>query len=114
MITNNIGLVSYLNAKLYNTNRIYFVGNFLRRNKISQRRLAYAINYWSKGEFEALFLEHEGYFGALGAFLLNQKIQKDEEGGEDDCYNDDGSEIQKDKTTTKDNSTRHRRRQTID
>ena len=25
---------------------------------------------------EALFLEHEGYFGALGAFLLSQGIQK--------------------------------------
>ena len=72
MITNNIGQVAYLNAKLYNTQRIYFVGNFLRENKISQKRLSYAIDYWSKGEMEALFLEHEGYFGALGAFLLSQ------------------------------------------
>ena len=74
MITNNIGQVAYLNAKLAKTSRIYFVGNFLRQNKISQRRLAYAIDYWSKGEMEALFLEHEGYFGALGAFLLSQNI----------------------------------------
>jgi len=73
MITNNIGQVAYLNAKLAKTSRIYFVGNFLRRNVISQTRLSYAIDYWSKGEMEALFLEHEGYFGALGAFLLNQK-----------------------------------------
>ncbi|EEC45724.1 predicted protein, partial [Phaeodactylum tricornutum CCAP 1055/1] len=68
MVTNNIGQVAYLNAKLHNTPRIYFVGNFLRQNNISQRRLAYAIDFWSKGEMEALFLEHEGYFGALGAF----------------------------------------------
>jgi type II pantothenate kinase len=74
MITNNIGQVAHLNAKLFNTPRIYFVGNFLRHNKISQRRLSYAIHYWSKGEMEALFLEHEGYFGALGAFLLAQQI----------------------------------------
>jgi len=74
MITTNIGQVAYLNAKLMNTPRIYFVGNFLRQNKISQRRLSYAIDYWSKGEMEALFLEHEGYFGALGAFLLAQDI----------------------------------------
>lgn len=74
MITNNIGQVAHLNAKLFKTPRIYFVGNFLRQNKISQRRLSYAINYWSKGEMEALFLEHEGYFGALGAFLLTQDI----------------------------------------
>jgi len=76
MVTNNIGQVGYLNAKLHNTERIYFVGNFLRENVLSQKRLAYAINYWSKGKMEALFLEHEGYFGALGAFLLHQGIQQ--------------------------------------
>ena len=80
MVTNNIGQVAYLNAKLHKTPRIYFIGNFLRENKLSQRRLAYAINYWSKGEMEALFLEHEGYFGALGAFLLSQGISHGESG----------------------------------
>jgi type II pantothenate kinase len=80
MVTNNIGQVAYLNAKLHNTPRIYFVGNFLRSNMISQRRLSYAIHYWSKGEMEALFLEHEGYFGALGAFLMSQNISHGEEG----------------------------------
>jgi type II pantothenate kinase len=78
MVTNNIGQVAYLNAKLHKTHRIYFVGNFLRHNQISQQRLAYAIDYWSKGEMEALFLEHEGYFGALGAFLLSQGISSDD------------------------------------
>jgi len=29
---------------------------------------------------EALFLEHEGYFGALGAFLLHQGISADKDG----------------------------------
>jgi type II pantothenate kinase len=77
MVTINIGQVAFLNAKLHKTPRIYFVGNFLRRNKISQRRLSFAISYWSKGEMEALFLEHEGYFGALGAFLLSQNISHD-------------------------------------
>jgi len=72
MVTNNIGQVAYLNAQIHNTKRIYFVGNFLRHNVISQQRLAYAINYWSKGKMEALFLEHEGYLGALGAYLLHQ------------------------------------------
>ncbi|KAL7470124.1 hypothetical protein ACHAXS_010349 [Conticribra weissflogii] len=75
MVTNNIGQVAYLNAQLHKTSRIYFVGTFLQHNTISQQRLAYAIDYWSKGETEALFLEHEGYFGALGAFLLNQGIK---------------------------------------
>lgn len=74
MITINIGQVAYLSAQLHKTNRIYFIGNFLRNNSISQRRLSFAIHYWSKGEMEALFLEHEGYFGALGAFLLSQNV----------------------------------------
>mmetsp|Transcript_14673 Transcript_14673/g.31307 ORF Transcript_14673/g.31307 Transcript_14673/m.31307 type:complete len:680 (+) Transcript_14673:157-2196(+) len=77
MVTNNIGQVAHLNAKLYNISRIYFIGTFLQHNVISQQRLAYSIDYWSKGEKEAQFLEHEGYFGALGAFLLNQGIEHD-------------------------------------
>ena len=31
--------------------------------------ISYAINFWSKGEIKALFLRHEGYLGAMGAFL---------------------------------------------
>jgi hypothetical protein len=64
-----IAQVAYLNAQLHNCTKIFFVGNFLRHNNISCRRLAFAISFWSKATMEALFLEHEGYFGALGAFL---------------------------------------------
>ena len=77
MVTNNIGQVAHLNAQLHKTKRIYFVGNFLRSNTLSQQRLSYAINFWSHGKMEALFLEHEGYFGALGAFLLSQEDTDD-------------------------------------
>lgn len=69
MITNNIGQVAYLNAQLHDCTKIFFVGSFLRHNSISCRRLAFAIDFWSKGKMEALFLRHEGYFGALGTFL---------------------------------------------
>jgi type II pantothenate kinase len=69
MITNNIGQVAYLNAQLHNCSKIFFVGSFLRHNSISCRRLAFAIDFWSAGKMEALFLKHEGYFGALGTFL---------------------------------------------
>lgn len=31
--------------------------------------LAYAMDYWSKGTLKALFLEHEGYFGAMGCLI---------------------------------------------
>ncbi|OQS07065.1 pantothenate kinase [Thraustotheca clavata] len=71
MTTQNIGLIAYLNACIHGTKRIFFVGNFLRHNKISCRTLAYAINFWSKGEMKAHFCRHEGYLGALGAFLSN-------------------------------------------
>ena len=92
MVTNNIGQVAYLNAQLHKTQRIFFVGNFLRRNKISQRRLSSAISFWSHGEMEALFLEHEGYFGALGAFLLSQHISHGEQGFFTDNSSDSGHE----------------------
>ena len=71
MLTNNIGQVAHLNAQLHGCSKIFFVGSFLRQNAISCRRLAFAIDYWSKGEKEAIFLEHEGYFGALGTFLMS-------------------------------------------
>ena len=41
--------VAYLNAQLHGCTKIFFVGSFLRHNPISCRRLAYAINFWSKG-----------------------------------------------------------------
>ncbi|KAJ3038029.1 hypothetical protein HDV00_001073 [Rhizophlyctis rosea] len=36
---------------------------------ITMNTLSYAINFWSKGRIKALFLRHEGYLGAMGAFL---------------------------------------------
>ncbi|XP_061439469.1 pantothenate kinase 2, mitochondrial isoform X1 [Rhineura floridana] len=68
-ITNNIGSIARMCALNENINRVVFVGNFLRINTISMKLLAYALDYWSKGQLKALFLEHEGYFGAVGAFL---------------------------------------------
>ncbi|XP_015745615.1 pantothenate kinase 2, mitochondrial isoform X3 [Python bivittatus] len=68
-ITNNIGSIARMCALNENINRVVFVGNFLRINTISMKFLAYALDYWSKGQLKALFLEHEGYFGAVGALL---------------------------------------------
>ena len=31
--------------------------------------LASAMEFWSEGTIKALFLQHEGYFGALGCML---------------------------------------------
>ncbi|VTJ73965.1 Hypothetical predicted protein [Marmota monax] len=68
-ITNNIGSVARMCAVNEKISRVVFVGNFLRVNTLSMKLLAYALDYWSKGQLKALFLEHEGYFGAVGALL---------------------------------------------
>lgn len=68
-ITNNIGSIARMCALNENIDRVVFVGNFLRINMVSMKLLAYAMDYWSNGQLKALFLEHEGYFGAVGALL---------------------------------------------
>ncbi|CAG5866843.1 unnamed protein product [Menidia menidia] len=68
-ITNNIGSITRMCALNENIERVVFVGNFLRVNTLSMKLLAYAMEYWSKGQLKALFLRHEGYFGAVGALL---------------------------------------------
>jgi len=37
--------------------------------------LSYAINFWSQGTKQAYFLRHEGYLGAIGAFLRHQPTE---------------------------------------
>ncbi|KYB29463.1 fumble isoform X2 [Tribolium castaneum] len=68
-ITNNIGSIARMCAIQEKIDRVVFMGNFLRVNPIAMKLLAYAMNYWSKGTMKALFLEHEGYFGAIGCLL---------------------------------------------
>lgn len=68
-ITNNIGSIARMVALNEKIDKVVFVGNFLRVNPISMKLLAYAMEFWSNGLTKALFLEHEGYFGALGCLL---------------------------------------------
>ncbi|KAJ2216786.1 hypothetical protein EV179_001076 [Coemansia sp. RSA 487] len=78
MVSNNIGQIAYLNAQLHGIRRIYFGGYFIRGHPLTMHTLSYAINFWSKGEMSALFLRHEGFLGAAGAFFIDeQKQQKD-------------------------------------
>lgn len=76
-ITNNIGSIARMCALNENIDRVVFVGNFLRINMVSMKLLAYAMDFWSKGQLKALFLEHEGYFGAVGALLELFKMTDD-------------------------------------
>ncbi|OWF45342.1 pantothenate kinase 3-like [Mizuhopecten yessoensis] len=68
-ITNNIGSIARMCAVTEKIERVVFVGNFLRVNTISMKLLAFAMEFWSDGAMKALFLEHEGYFGAMGCMM---------------------------------------------
>ncbi|XP_011178268.2 pantothenate kinase 3 isoform X1 [Zeugodacus cucurbitae] len=97
-ITNNIGSIARMCALNEKMDKVVFVGNFLRVNPISMKLLAYAMEFWSNGTLKALFLEHEGYFGALGCLLqFNGEIAA--------ALNEtaETSQQQKTETTTADN-----------
>jgi type II pantothenate kinase len=71
-ISNNIGQIAYLQSEKDQVKHIYFGGSFIRGHRQTINTLSYAIRFWSKGEKQAYFLRHEGYLGAVGAFLLRQ------------------------------------------
>ncbi|XP_018013760.1 pantothenate kinase 3-like isoform X2 [Hyalella azteca] len=79
-ITNNIGSIAMMVANSHNIGKVLFVGNFLRVNQISMQLLAYAMNFWSDGKLKAIFLQHEGYFGAVGCLL---ELLRSGDGAED-------------------------------
>ncbi|KAK4941571.1 hypothetical protein LTR28_008875, partial [Elasticomyces elasticus] len=69
---NNIGQIAYLQSEKHDLQHIYFGGSFIRGYRQTIHTLAYAIKFWSKGSKQAYFLRHEGYLGAVGAFLRRQ------------------------------------------
>lgn len=71
-ISNNIGQLAFLHAEKHNCAQIYFGGSFIGGHWQTMATLAYAIKFWSKGTKMAYFLRHEGYLGAVGAFLRRQ------------------------------------------
>lgn len=73
-ISNNIGQIAYLQSQIHNLSDIYFGGSFIRGHRQTMNTLSYAIKFWSKGEKQAYFLRHEGYLGAVGAFLKRQPM----------------------------------------
>ncbi|KAH9564934.1 hypothetical protein CY35_04G050200 [Sphagnum magellanicum] len=73
MISYNIGQVAYLNALRYGLKRIFFSGFFIRGHAYTMDTMSFAIRFWSKGDAQAMFLRHEGFLGALGAFLSYDK-----------------------------------------
>ncbi|XP_022734129.1 pantothenate kinase 2-like isoform X2 [Durio zibethinus] len=69
MISNNIGQISYLNALRFGLKRIFFAGFFIQGHAYTMDTISVAVHFWSKGEAKAMFLRHEGFLGALGAFM---------------------------------------------
>lgn len=56
-ISNDIGQIAYLHAKLHNLDKIYFGGFFIRGHPLTMHTITYAINFWSKvstGMFEVI------------------------------------------------------------
>ncbi|GAB7364541.1 hypothetical protein MBLNU230_g5348t1 [Neophaeotheca triangularis] len=73
-ISNNIGQISYLQSEKHDLQRIYFGGSFIRGHLQTIHTLSFAIKFWSKGTKQAYFLRHEGYLGAVGAFLKRKPV----------------------------------------
>ncbi|XVE54965.1 hypothetical protein DITRI_Ditri03aG0123400 [Diplodiscus trichospermus] len=73
MISYNIGQISYLNALRFGLKRIFFGGFFIRGHAYTMDTISFAIHFWSRGEAQAMFLRHEGFLGALGAFMSYEK-----------------------------------------
>lgn len=71
-VSYNIGQIAYLQAQRFNLKKIYFAGSYIRNHYQTIRTLSFAINFWSQGEKKAYFLNHEGYLGAMGAFLMRR------------------------------------------
>lgn len=76
MVSSNICQIAYLNARLHSVPRIVFTGNFLRQNPVARQAISENMARVSAAHpgqepYRALFLHHEGYFGALGTFLNN-------------------------------------------
>ncbi|KAI9703306.1 MAG: hypothetical protein M1836_007872 [Candelina mexicana] len=71
-VSNNIGQIAYLQSEKHNLSNIYFGGSFIRGHRQTMNTLSYAIKFWSQGQKKAYFLRHEGYLGAVGAFVKRQ------------------------------------------
>ena len=75
MISYNISHIATMTAVKHGLKRIFFGGYFIRGHAYTMNTISFAVDYWSKGELKAMFLRHEGFLGALGAFLQDADAQ---------------------------------------
>ncbi|XP_026393976.1 pantothenate kinase 2-like isoform X1 [Papaver somniferum] len=69
MISQNIGQIASLNARIYEIKRIFFGGSFIKDNTCALETLSSSVHYQTDGAAKAMFLRHEGFVGALGALM---------------------------------------------
>lgn len=91
-ISNNIGQLAHLHSQTHNLSHIYFGGSFIRGHRQTINTLSYAIKFWSHGRKQAYFLRHEGYLGAVGAFLKRQPRNWGRRGSFEEAVAKDGME----------------------
>lgn len=91
-ISNNIGQLAHLHSRIHDLNHIYFGGSFIRGHRQTMNTLSYAIKFWSHGQKQAYFLRHEGYLGAVGAFLKRQPRNWGRRGSFEESVAKDGLE----------------------
>jgi len=78
MIAQNVAQIAHLNARIHGARRVFFTGNFLRHNDLALRTIVYTMQRWKQLDdypTEAVFFRHEGYFGAVGAFMQTLDAQ---------------------------------------
>ena len=72
MISQNVAQIAHLAARVQGLRRVFFTGNFLRGNQMAVQTNSVhdaPLGQLDGVETEAVFFRHEGYFGAIGAFL---------------------------------------------
>uniref|UniRef100_A0A6N2MEM6 pantothenate kinase n=1 Tax=Salix viminalis TaxID=40686 RepID=A0A6N2MEM6_SALVM len=82
MISYNIGQISYLNALRFGLKRIFFGGFFIRGHAYTMDTISFAVQFWFKllsdpskvkRRGASNVFAHEGFLGALGAFMSYEK-----------------------------------------
>lgn len=89
-ILNNLTSIVCLCAETMSIFRILFVGSFLRENEQSLKLISIGMHYWTQGRIQPIFLEHEGYMGAIGClrkYVLDNGDGSEHHDTEKFCFN---------------------------
>jgi len=71
MISNDIGQLACLYAKLHNLSRVYFGGFFIRGHPVTMHTITYSINFFTKVSQHSLLQESTYYPFRLFGFLVD-------------------------------------------